>query len=385
MEKILIVSTGKYPNGNAGAIRQHSFAKLFERCGYSPYVIGLGESTDFAIKEYDGINYTSFRSKKNNIFNRILNLLLFKARLKRFLKNNTGFSKIMVVSIPIPALFYLKRYSIKKGIELIHDSVEWYSPEEFTLGKISLPYIVNNSYNTKWIDSGFKVVAISKFLQNHFTLRKVSVIRIPVILDIHNMPHKKRNINNKLVLIYAGAVGKKDYLKEIINGLALLNTSELMKLEMRLFGISNEQLKNELGIPTEIIVKLSSSLKCFGRVPREEVLKNLEEADFTVLLRPSEQRYAKAGFPTKVVESLASGTPIITNLSSDLSNYLIDMENSILVDDCSSESFRDALQKAINLNLVDKQEMQKNARKTSEKYFDYNNYIDEIKQLLESK
>ena len=382
MEKILILSTGKYPNGDAGAIRQHAFAKLFDLCGYSPFVIGLGESTGFEYKEYDGVSYTSFRAKNNSILNRILNRLFFKVRLKKFLKNNTGFSKIMVVSIPQNTLFYLKRYAKKKAIQLIHDSVEWYSPEEYSLGIFSPSYIVNNAYNTKWIDNRFKVIAISNYLQKLYLSRKNDTIRIPVIMDVHSMSYKKQVNVDKLVLVYAGAVGRKDYLREIIEGLSLLETEELKKVELRIFGVNDNQMKCDVGVHDHTVRKLSSSLKCYGRVSRDEVLSNLKEADFTVLLRSPRQRYAKAGFPTKVVESLASATPVILNLTSDLGDYLNDMENSIVVADCTAESLCKALRKAIRLKPEERQNMQFNARKTAERYFDYRNYIDDIKLIL---
>lgn len=381
MSSVLIVSIGRYPNGNAGAIRQHAFAKLFELCGYTPYVIGMGPSTNFQSKTFEGVRYTSFRANKNHLFNRILNLFLFKARLKKFLKENNKFSKIVVVSIPQPALFYLKRYAKKEEIQLIHDSVEWYSPEEFSLGKVSPSYFINNCYNTKWIDKNFKVIAISKYLQKHFQSRKIDTVRIPVIMDVNKLPHKKQIKVDKLVLMYAGAAGKKDYLKEIIEGLSLLKNKDLSKLELRIFGVEEEQLKIDMNISNHTIEKLSSTLKCFGRVSREVVLKNLEEADFTVLLRSSTQRYAKAGFPTKVVESLSSATPVICNITSDLGDYIEDTVNGIVVEECTPDSFAFSVKRAMEFSIDERLQMCANARKTAEESFDYSKYINIANEL----
>ena len=385
MKKILIISTGKYPNGNAGAVRQHAFAKLFEICGYSPFVIGLGETTDYQYKDYDGVHYTSFMAKNNCILNRILNIVLFKTRLKKFLKKSNGFSKIMVVSIPPNALFYIKRYAKKKDIQLIHDSVEWYSPEEFSLGRYSLAYMINNAYNTKWINNSFKVIAISKYLQNHYLSRKITTTRIPVIMDILNMSCTKRVNVHKLVLVYAGTIGRKDHIREVIEGLAMLENDELLKLELRILGVNLEQLKYNTGISEECMRKVSPSLKCFGRVSRQVVLNNLEEADFTVLLRTSTQRYAKAGFPTKVVESLASATPPICNLTSDLGDYITDMVNGIVVENCTSKDFSLSVKRALKLTNEEKDNMKKMSRITAEKNFDYRIYSEKINDLVKCK
>lgn len=40
-----------------------------------------------------------------------------------------------------------------------------------------------------------------------------------------------------------------------------------------------------------------------GRVSREEVTQALSNSDFSILLRPSNERYTKAGFPTKSVDA----------------------------------------------------------------------------------
>lgn len=385
MEKVLIVSTGKYPNGNAGAVRQHAFAKLFEMCGYSVTVIGLGESTDFECKVYDGINHISFRAKKNNLMNRIFNLIFFKSRLRRFLKNNQRFIKIVIVSIPTNALFYLKKYARKNGVELIHDSVEWYSPEHFFLGTFSLPYRINNAYNTKWIDKNFKVIAISKYLERHYLSRQIKCTNIPVIMDISHMDYKKRPYLDKLTLVYAGGAKRKDYIKEIIEGLSLLEDEELLRVELRLLGINHTELTEYFNISTDCINKAAESIKCFGRVTRQQVFKHLEEADFTILLRSPIQRYAKAGFPTKVVESLATGTPVIGNITSDLGEYLEDGYNALICSDIKPETISKVLKRALMLTPAEKAEMSTAARACAESSFDYRLFGNKLEGLLEGE
>lgn len=382
MEKVLIVSTGKYPNGNAGAIRQHAFAKLFELCGYSPFVIGLGESTGFEYKNYDGVSYTSFRAKNNNIFNRILNLLLFKKRLKKFMRNNTGFSKIMVVSIPQNALFYLKGYAKEKCIQLIHDSVEWYSPSQFTLGEKAYSYKVNNYYNTKWIDYSFSVVAISRFLEEHYKSRGIATTRIPVIMDINNIACDKNVDESKITVVYAGQYAKKDFLKEFFTGAAMLEEEYRKRLKICIMGGTVNMIIRELDISPEVIVTLGDSLKFLGRVSRETVMKNLHGADFTFLFRNSDERYAKAGFPTKLVESFASGTPMMLNLSSDIGDYVTDGKEAIICPTNNPMDIRDALLRCFALSSVEKAQMRKAARICAEKNFDYRHYKSALEEIL---
>ena len=71
--------------------------------------------------------------------------------------------------------------------------------------------------------------------------------------------------------------------------------------------------------------------------PHAELPNLIAEADFTVLMRPN-KRYTNAGFPTKLVESLASGVPVIANLTSDIGWAVRDGREGLKVDDYSAAS-----------------------------------------------
>lgn len=384
MEKrrLLIVSYGKYPNGNAGAVRQHTFAKLYQACGFDVVVIGMGDSTDFQMKEYDGVKYISFRKDPNHTVNKALNWFLYGQRMKKFLRTcGMEFTDILVIKTYFSSvLAWIKRYSKKRGINLFHDSVEWYSPEEFKLKGLDIAYIKNNRLNTREIDENFRVVAISQYLYNHFRSRNINTIKIPVIMDADSVSWEKNTAGDKLIVSYAGRIGKKDYIGNIIEGFLLLSEEEKAKIELRLMGANTQQVSQITGISVEQLERNKDMIRCMGRVPRPVVLETLQQTDFTVLIRDSSLRYAKAGFPTKVVESLMSGTPVICNLSSDLGEYLTDGENAVIVEDMKPESIVEALRRAIEIPAEKRKEMQKNARKTAEECFDYRRYIDAFKE-----
>lgn len=309
----------------------------------------------------------------------------YRSKLDYFLKKNSvKFDSILVVDIPYPALSFVKQYAKQNNINLLHDSVEWYSPEQFKQGKFSIQYILKNLYNKRWIDKNFNIIAISSYLKNHFRQKGCKTIHIPAILDIQNMLYKKRTVREKLTLVYAGSPGKKDYIKEAIEGIALLDKNIIDKIDFRVIGITEAQLISMCDISQQAINKLSYSLNALGRIPRDDVLKHLEEADFTVLMRSPIQRYAKAGFPTKVVESLASGTPIICNITSDLGDYIHDSENGIIVEECTAEAFSNAIRKALSLTIEQRNMMYIKARKSAEECFDYRLYEDALKELLSS-
>ena len=72
------------------------------------------------------------------------------------------------------------------------------------------------------------------------------------------------------------------------------------------------------------------------------VQEAVNHADFTILLR-NRNRATMAGFPTKIVESLACGTPVITTRTSDLEHYIVDGDTGFFIDISSEEKMVKAL------------------------------------------
>src|SRR5665648_591931 len=373
---VLIISYNKFPEGDAISIREYTFGKIFSKMGYKVFFIGMGDTPCYDIGVFKGFEYTSLRIIQNqsSLQKSLENYFGFKQRLKQFITQYSAEDKIeaiLVVNIPLNALFFIKRFAKKNKIYLIHDSVDWYSSEQFKLKRFDPLYILKELSYRIFIDKSFKVIAISKYLENHFKSRGIETIRIPVIMDVNKLSCEKHTREDKLTILYAGTPGKRDYLKEVINGISLLNSDEIEKIELRLIGFTLEQMKSDLDIDKNALNKIKNNINILGRVPREIVLENLKQADFTVLLRSPVQRYAKAGFPTKVVESLASATPVILNITSDLGDYITDMKQGLIVEECSSLAFCDAVRRAIKLTYQQKCDMYLESRKCAEKNFDY--------------
>ena len=133
------------------------------------------------------------------------------------------------------------------------------------------------------------IESISRFLDNHFKSRGVNSLYIPAILDAEQIKRKTfERADEKIVVMYAGSPGKKDYLREVVEGISLLSSAEREKLELKLFGITDTSLVQTCGVSKETLLSLSDTVKCMGRVSHDTVLENLTTADFTVLLRNPE-------------------------------------------------------------------------------------------------
>ncbi len=387
MKKAVIITENKYPCEDAGAIRQHATAKILQALGYDVFVAGYGASTGKEEREYDGVKFYSFRPASKNKLIRIAFRVFSSFRMFRYICKHHSDADILLVVDVLPFGFRLfERFAKKRKIPLIHDSVEWYSPEEYANGTKNREYRLKEITNCKIIKAPWRVMAISSYLQEHFSKKCEKVARIPVIMDMESIAYRidsKEQIN-KTRFVYAGGPGWKDYIKEIVAAFALLNPEEISMLELHFVGITKDQLVSICRADDKHIQKLGDSLFAHGRVPHAEAVEWVKKADFTLLLRDASLRYAKAGFPTKIVESLSCGTPPVCNLSSDLALYLEDGNNAFLADDHSPESLCKALRKALATSSEERSAMRQSARKTAEEKFDYRFHISEFSRLVDN-
>lgn len=380
---ILIVTSAKFPEGDAEAVRLHIMGSLFKSIGHNVTYAGMGFSDYLDRLQFDGFEYVSLRKKANNKCDKIYYYFNYKSRLKKYILSYLRLYKIDIIlfaDLSPMNINMLKRLCKTNGIKLITDSVEWYSPEQFKYGALSPAMILKNIENKYTVDKSIKVITISKYLNKHFINKGCNCLRIPVILDVKNISCEKIIDIQKLTIIYAGSPGKKDYVDKMLRGILLLNENEISKLRFELAGVSLNDIKNLF--TSDELSKLNKCVIFLGRIERKEVLEKLSKADFTVLLRSPYQRYAKAGFPTKVVESLSTATPVILNLTSDLGDYINDMEEGLIVDDCSAIAFCKALKRGLELDIEKREHMRRSARICAENYFDYRLYTDKIRSFI---
>lgn len=385
MSQAVIITENKYPLEDAGAIRQHAMAKILKDLGYEVTVVGYGKYTGKTQKEYDGIKYISLKPKSQNKIIRFIYRIIFGFRVIKYIKKHIPNPSVILLVDTLPYSWkIIEKYGIKHNATLIHDSVEWYSPEEYANGEKNIEYRLKEKTNTEIINKNWNVIAISSFLQNHFEKLAKKVERIPVIMDTDSIKYRIESDGNseKIRFVYVGAPGRKDYIKEIAEGFCLLGEEYKAECELHIIGVTKEQLKTKCQVDNNTLDLLGETLFVHGRLPHNEAVEWVSKADYTLLLRDADLRYAKAGFPTKIVESLSCGTPPVCNLSSDLSMYLRDGENAVISNGHSPKDLKEALIKSINYSFEQKRQMRISARKTAEENFHYKRYIEEFKNLL---
>ena len=268
----------------------------------------------------------------------------------------------------------------RNNVALIADVVEWYKTSELPGGRFGL-----HSFN---VGLGLRhliprcdgIIAISSYLSKYYTGRGCLVAQVPPTVDTEEIPARISPADSKrpLTLVYAGTAGSKDLLGNVIEGMTIADPS-MSRIQLKIVGYSQEEVRsNWLGgrlIPRSILP--------MGKVDQRSVFAILRDADFAVLLRPQE-RFTQAGFPTKFVESIACGTPVIANLTSDLDRHLADGQEGIVCLDHSAAAFSEALGRALRLRQDEMARMRSAARKRAEASFDCRRYSSQLSSFLEA-
>lgn len=104
-----------------------------------------------------------------------------------------------------------------------------------------------------------------------------------------------------------------------------------------------------------------------GEYKRDEIPAIIKNADLLVLPRP-DSKQSRGGFPTKLGEYLASGTPVCATRVGEIPDYLTDGNSAYLTHPGSSESLAEAMSRALS-NPAEARRIGANGRKVAEIHF----------------
>lgn len=383
MEKALIYCNHTAAKNHPNGLRIIHIAKMLKTLGYEIYVYGM--AADASINRIEEnitcIDLSNLNGRGLKIhFKRMSDMFL---KIKKTLDEHKDASLIIsAISDRNPFIHkHIRKFARNNKKVFVETIVEWYNIHNYTY-RYWNRFLVNE-YMMRFDNCKSKnIIAISTFLKKYYENKGCNTIYIPTIIDNDEYLGLVHEPNKKITISYAGSPGRKDSILNAIFALDLLTDEERSKIEFNIFGVTEGKLKN-LGLSAELINKLEGCLKIHGRIPYDEVKNYIAASDYTILLRRN-IRTAKAGFSTKVGESMACSTPIIANYTGDLDKYIVDCQNGIICEDESSKSCAKAYRKVLELAPETYENMRKNARLASLEQFEYKNYIDKLKNFLDN-
>jgi len=230
-----------------------------------------------------------------------------------------------------------------------------------------------------WVPKAGNVIAISSHLQDEFEKRGCNVVRVPPLIQSNEFYSDEGHASeSKLRLVYAGSPGSKDLLNTVIESVLRIDPSG-QRLVLTILGPDVKEVSEYAALATRGI---PPCLEPMGPVSHEKAIAAVRNADFSVLIRRP-NRVSNSGFPTKVVESLMVGTPVIANLTSDLRLHLADGVNAMLAKGFDAESLSFQMSRSLELSVSKKNEMRRAAYIHSRRAFDGREYRMILAGLLE--
>lgn len=353
METILYVGGFELPDRNAAAQRVVGIAKGAAALGHEVIFMNYSACSEGCCwTEYFG--FPCYEQPPKSLVKSLTDITDVQKILKE--KHITA---VIAYNYPAYALSLLIRYCRREGIRCYADATEWYMPRGNPL------FLLVKTLDTEWrmrvlhkkMDG---VLAISDYLYEYYR-KVVRTVKIPPTVDMEEAKWlAEKKPADKTTFVYAGSPSsQKERLDLVIDSMERI--CKIRPVQLKLVGITKAQYEKMY----HTCYRGRAVLFC-GRISHQEAINTVKKADWSIVFRDN-NKVVKAGFPTKVVESIACGTPVIANRFSNIDNFLKD-DNSIL---CDPDKMEEAILYACDTR-----------KNVDTSIFDYHLYLQEIERLL---
>ncbi len=384
---IAYVGPIRFPEGGAAARRILGNAKALAAAGYDVVIVSgqppgvNGANFDVAPRiRCVSVNERDVENLPKPL--RYMRYVFMGSRSRRWLNAQDSMPVAVVLySGYTPYLLQLTGWARRKQLPLLFDAVEWYAASNFARFMIS-PYLWNTELAMRALIPNLDgVIVISRTLERYYAERGMPVLRVPPLFDpvdlTLSMPPP--DAHGRVRLVYAGSPGKKDLIDIVIQAVINIDSNG-GRFVLDIVGLNENEVKR---LPL-IISRgglLPPCIRVHGRVCHDYAQAVVGAADFSVFLREV-NRVSACGFPTKFVESMALGTPVITNLTSDLSYHLRDNETGLICEHPTRAALENALVRAFEISGTARQKMRVAARVEAERAFSSNQYASALRNFI---
>ena len=331
---IILLGNFMYPEGMAATRRKQQFIDFFKEQGAEVKVLVLYQGSNKTKPEkilegcHKGVYYriigTSLKNGAGSFF--YFPVVMFQAcRLISQWKVKNA--KNVILSFGFDGLVTLPFIWARiLGFKIIFDIVEDFSLTKYTSIKQRFYFLsgrmIRFLFLNRLIDG---VSVISKYLENKYRKEyKGKVVLIPISASVQ-LTSLKRSFNNPVTFLYAGTFSEKDGLELLLPAFEIVN-SRFPNTRLLLTGHASDKRLKEI---SSLIRRPQIEMK--GLLPEDQFFMTLREADILLMTRVNSE-FANAGFPYKVGEYLATGNIVIATNVSDISYYLENRKDALIIE-----------------------------------------------------
>lgn len=234
--------------------------------------------------------------------------LSFLNPLKKWMKRESKYKKVVIIysiqNLWLSAIKLIKRRNKNIHICMIVPDLPDFmsmSRDKHFLNRRYKKYSINKCRNNmKYIDS---FVFLTEEMSNYFQTNKPYVVVEGIVQPSETCDKDDINTfqNNKTVL-YTGSLEKKYGILDLVNAFMTIK-----KDDYRLIICGEGEAKKDI----IMLAKIDKRIIYKGMLEHDDILKLQKKATILINPRKNNEEYTKYSFPSKILEYLSSGIPII--------------------------------------------------------------------------
>jgi glycosyltransferase involved in cell wall biosynthesis len=306
----------------------------------------------------------------------IIRFVKFKKEVKEWIKNTSRKDRcIMMYDMYVPFMKIIKWVSrqypdIKTNI-IIGDLPNEYSHNHEKYKNTIKGYFLNKrgKKSLKLVKYFKSFVLLTKYMRVPLGVEDKPFIVIEGIVDSNREDKKLNKVkSDKKIIMYAGTLNKKYGIDTLLEAFSYIENDNY---ELWLCG--NGDMKNQIIAAS----KKDKRIKYYGYVTRNQLIEM--EKKITVYVNPRKNIgiYTKYSFPSKTIEYLASGKPIIMykldGIPEDYDEFLFYVNND------SASSLSNKIKEVCNKNMDELHEL---GLRNQDFVFEEKNNIVQVNKLL---
>jgi len=238
------------------------------------------------------------------IVKEIFRYFTVKKHLEKWIKTDSNRKKAIIAYAMTPVFTHLLRNCKLNGVLtclIVPDLPEYMNLSK----KINIIYSIKRKIANKIVNSDIKYIDKFVFLTEHMPDKLNIKADFVVVEGIATNSFK--NINNEKckikLILYTGGLSEKYGINFLIEAFMLIDDPDI-ELIICGSGESEDFIKQKSTLDRRIVFK--------GLLKREEALKLQKSSSVLINPRQNNNNFTKFSFPSKILEYLSSGTPVIS-------------------------------------------------------------------------
>ncbi len=355
MRNIVVYVGGfNFPGRNASAVRVRENAWLLKDIGYEPVLVGKLPDADGKPLQHMKVDHFDAYDIRHPFSHRTYPPYTTSIESVKEVAAHYGLKKVAMIiayNYPAIALQKLHEFGQKHQIAVAADVTEWYGWEGWRPDR-NIKRFFDTQMRIRYVAKKIGNIIVASRFMNRFYDGYNTVVWsfcINTGLERWQLP-SYIPANDVRTFIYTGSPGlgmSKDRLNLLIEAFSHLS-EEGKSFKYIIQGITKEQYLRTFKQHRALLENMDHSIVFRGRVPHSEAFLAMQQADYSLFIRP-DNRVSHVGFPTKVMEAFAAGIPTITNPTSDIADYVKDSHNGLIIPSPTIEAVVATLNNAIEL------------------------------------